>query len=244
MATLYKASTLDAIPLRRTVATMSSRSKVGWRSVALFTLLAYALTWAWDGIWIVPKLGTLFTSATTPSDPTMVFGTMLAHLPAMFGPLIAAVVMRLWISREGVSESLGVKRPWQHYAVAFLGPLAFFGGIAFVLVVTGLAKFKLPDDPLTLSVIPLFATLLLLESILGFGEEYGWRGYLLPRLMPLGEIPATLILGLIWSLWHFPVVLAGVLLAFPTLGLESSRTTVRRSQPYSTAPSTGDSSGC
>jgi len=30
-----------------------------------------------------------------------------------------------------------------------------------------------------------------------FGEEYGWRGYLLPRLLPLGEIRATLVVALI-----------------------------------------------
>jgi hypothetical protein len=44
-----------------------------------------------------------------------------------------------------------------------------------------------------------------------FGDEYGWRGYLLPRLLPLGEIRASLILGVVWSLWHLPVLLAGVL---------------------------------
>lgn len=45
---------------------------------------------------------------------------------------------------------------------------------------------------------------------LGFGEEYGWRGYLLPRLLPLGEIRATLLLGLVWGLWHLPALLIGL----------------------------------
>jgi membrane protease YdiL (CAAX protease family) len=47
----------------------------------------------------------------------------------------------------------------------------------------------------------------------GFGEEYGWRGYLLPKLLGLGEVKAGLIVGLVWAPWHFPVVLAGH--AFP-----------------------------
>ena len=54
----------------------------------------------------------------------------------------------------------------------------------------------------------------LLNSIIGaplaLGEEYGWRGYLLPRLLPLGEIRATLLLGMIWGIWHLPVLLIGL----------------------------------
>jgi membrane protease YdiL (CAAX protease family) len=41
------------------------------------------------------------------------------------------------------------------------------------------------------------------------GEELGWRGYLLPKLLVLGEIPAMLISGVIWGLWHAPVILQG-----------------------------------
>jgi membrane protease YdiL (CAAX protease family) len=42
-----------------------------------------------------------------------------------------------------------------------------------------------------------------------FGEEWGWRGYLLPRLLPLGQWRAFLIGGVIWGLWHAPLILLG-----------------------------------
>jgi uncharacterized protein len=42
-----------------------------------------------------------------------------------------------------------------------------------------------------------------------FGEEWGWRGYLLPGLLPLGQWPALLLSGAIWGLWHAPLVLLG-----------------------------------
>ncbi len=46
-------------------------------------------------------------------------------------------------------------------------------------------------------------------AILALGEEMGWRGWLLPKLMPLGTIPALTISGVIWALWHAPLNLLG-----------------------------------
>jgi membrane protease YdiL (CAAX protease family) len=42
-----------------------------------------------------------------------------------------------------------------------------------------------------------------------FGEEWGWRGYLLPQLLPLGQWRALLISGAIWGFWHAPLILLG-----------------------------------
>lgn len=58
---------------------------------------------------------------------------------------------------------------------------------------------------ITITIAPVF------NSIPAFGEELGWRGYLLPNLLPLGESKALVISGLIWGLWHAPFV---VLLGF------------------------------
>ena len=42
------------------------------------------------------------------------------------------------------------------------------------------------------------------------GEEYGWRGFLLPRLMRnFSVLNSSIILGLIWGVWHFPAYLIG-----------------------------------
>jgi membrane protease YdiL (CAAX protease family) len=49
----------------------------------------------------------------------------------------------------------------------------------------------------------------ILNSIATFGEEFGWRAYLLPKLMPLGGRKAMLLIGLIWGVWHWPVIFMG-----------------------------------
>ena len=48
-----------------------------------------------------------------------------------------------------------------------------------------------------------------INLIPAMGEELGWRGWLLPKLLPLGVLPAILLSGIIWGLWHAPLVLLG-----------------------------------
>jgi membrane protease YdiL (CAAX protease family) len=51
-----------------------------------------------------------------------------------------------------------------------------------------------------------FTLALPFNMIFTFGEEFGWRGYLLPRLAPLGGLTAAIITGIIWGLWHAPII--------------------------------------
>jgi CAAX protease family protein len=56
----------------------------------------------------------------------------------------------------------------------------------------------------------------LFASVTAFGEEWGWRGFMLPRLLPLGYGRAIVASGLIWGLWHAPLTLLGW--NYPSLG--------------------------
>lgn len=49
----------------------------------------------------------------------------------------------------------------------------------------------------------------LVNTVIAAGEEIGWRGYLFPRLLPFGRPAALLLQGVIWGLWHAPVLLLG-----------------------------------
>ena len=48
-----------------------------------------------------------------------------------------------------------------------------------------------------------------LGILIAFGEEYGWRGFLQNALEPLGRVKATLLIGLIWGIWHGPIIWMG-----------------------------------
>jgi len=43
-----------------------------------------------------------------------------------------------------------------------------------------------------------------------FGEEYGWRSFLQSELIKIGKIKGVLLVGFIWGIWHFPIILRGV----------------------------------
>ena len=61
---------------------------------------------------------------------------------------------------------------------------------------------------------------LVINGVFGFGEELGWRGYLLPKLMPLGKWKAYILVGVIWGFWHAPLILVGFNYSgFPILGV-------------------------
>ncbi|MGH7921871.1 MAG: CPBP family intramembrane glutamic endopeptidase, partial [Candidatus Dormibacteraceae bacterium] len=67
----------------------------------------------------------------------------------------------------------------------------------------------LHDDGAALLFAQLFQDLVLAvlaNCLFTLGEEFGWRGHLVPRLAPFGELWAALIVGVLWGLWHAPLI--------------------------------------
>jgi uncharacterized protein len=179
---------------------------VNWREIVLFGLLAYGLAWVWWGFLFFPYLGTLLTQSTAPTD--LVAQAGVAIVLGMFAPMIAALIMRLFVSKEGVKGSLGLLRPWRYYLAALVVPAVFATAVVLIVQGLGLGEFSWSEVGW---LIYLALLLKALPNVLfTLGEEYGWRGYLLPRLLPLGEIRATLLVALIWGPWHVPLLLAGL----------------------------------
>jgi membrane protease YdiL (CAAX protease family) len=167
-------------------------ARVPWRHVAGFVALAYAISWS---VWasVMPDAWRALQSGTTPAAYTMAGLGMLG----MFGPALAALVMRRFVTREGIRGSLGARRSWRHYAIAVIAPMIIVATSIAISAATGLADFHAGEQPLWALVLVLVAINTPLSTIATLGEEYGWRGYLLPKLLPLGQDKASLIVALV-----------------------------------------------
>jgi uncharacterized protein len=95
-------------------------------------------------------------------------------------------------------------------------------GFRALLASTGAEASAIPSSKLILPAIFLASLFIgpAINGIFGFGEEFGWRGYLLPKLMPLGKLKAYTIVGVIWGLWHAPLIVVGFNYpGYPVLGI-------------------------
>jgi membrane protease YdiL (CAAX protease family) len=153
----------------------------------------------------------------------------------MFAPTIGHVLTRV-ITREGwegVFLRPHFRRGWRYWLIGWLHPpiLAILGAALFFVIfpqyfdpnmtatVTAakaalsgstqtIPDAALPGLILTQTVIAILVGSLF-NTIFTFGEEFGWRSYLLMRLMPLGWHKAMLLMGLIWGAWHWPILALG-----------------------------------
>lgn len=69
---------------------------------------------------------------------------------------------------------------------------------------------KLPAWVMVLSTV--FSALIAgitINALMAFGEEYGWRNYLVGALREVKFWEAALFIGIVWGLWHFPIILMG-----------------------------------
>lgn len=135
-----------------------------------------------------------------------------APIITMGMPLVAVLLMQLVVTRDGYAKAswvaLGIARAGlRGWGLALLAPLLVLLFSYSVAWSAGIATFAVPADAgsvwaqaldvlVSIAVITLFA----------FGEEIGWRGYMLPRLMSLGPRRAVLLTGLLHGTWHLPLI--------------------------------------
>lgn len=196
------------------------------KRILIFLAFAY-------GIAIVTALVIYATGGLDNSPLLMTNLTLAGALMAtfyMFAPSIANIATRL-ITREGWSNTHlrpNFRRGWRYYLAAwFIPPLAtILGGAIFYLLFPRTFDLTLPYVRNLLALSPnaagtnpwtvvaaqtAFALLLApwINTLFAFGEEFGWRAYLLPKLLPLGQRKALLLMGVIWGVWHWPVIFMG-----------------------------------
>jgi|tagenome__1003787_1003787.scaffolds.fasta_scaffold20988531_3 membrane protease YdiL (CAAX protease family) len=166
----------------------------------LFVVLAYALSWAWVVPWAAGKA----TVADGRGWPT--------HLPALLGPLLAAVVCTALAGRRALHELgssvLRWRIGWRWWLAAVSPVLALLLVLALLAVsgagvpaAEGFARFS--GIPAAFGLLGVAAVVVILG---GLGEETGWRGYLQPTLQRrFGVLPATGLVAVAWAAWHAPL---------------------------------------
>jgi membrane protease YdiL (CAAX protease family) len=173
-----------------------------------FFVMAYAFSWLLELPVVLSETGTGLLPFTIP-QPVVV----LSIAAATFGPTVSAFIM------TGVTEGrAGVRRLLRRYVQWRVGVQWYLFVLLGIPAIVLLGAIVVPGvlgsfQPLTLSLIlayPLaFATTFLLGGPLG--EEPGWRGFALPRLQRRnGPLVGSLILGVLWALWHLPLFWSGV----------------------------------
>lgn len=87
-----------------------------------------------------------------------------------------------------------------------LFPILFLVLLAGIIVIIGQGIFRAESLSKIIETLPKGSGLLFAFLVL-FGEEYAWRGYLLPRFTDAwGPVAATAFVGVIWAIWHGPIV--------------------------------------
>ena len=198
------------------------------KRIVIYVALAYGLAWAlWFAV-VYPMVngGGLGTSM------------QLAIAAGMFAPAIAAALTRL-ITKEGFKDAWikprAFKKTWRYYVLAWFGPLVLvLAGAALYFLINPAdfdpsmsyviqamreqaeamgVEMNIDDEAIRLTQIASLATLVIapaINAVTCFGEEWGWRGYLLPHLLERFSLPVTLLVsGIIWGIWHAPITVLG-----------------------------------
>lgn len=159
-----------------------------------------------------------------------------SHLPGLMGPMIAAFAVTLildgWTDmRNLAARCFKIPHNWRVAILAIaLPPILLLACYLFIAATGGTwpplqAFFDYPGIP---QAMPALASVALVTVLNGYGEEVGWRGYMLDHLLPrLGPFRATLLLAPLWLFWHVPLFwltrpmmdMVGPMLAGWTIGL-------------------------
>ncbi|GLV55505.1 abortive infection protein [Dictyobacter sp. S3.2.2.5] len=190
---------------------------VDWKGTGWYLLLAFVISWS------------MFILLRLVGVPFVIRAGL-----GMFGPALAALLVRL-LRHEGFGDAglrlrgreyKGDRHTWLFYVAAYLIPIVLLTigfALAFLLHLQQWAlaekagqllklapkSSQSPIAPATLGWLIILSSLtvnLPITMVATFGEEFGWRGYLLPRLMPLGNVRAALLIGIIWGFWHAPLI--------------------------------------
>ena len=190
--------------------------------ISLTFVLSYLLIFlylALGGKWIMP-------------------GSLIVATSYMFVPLLVTIIVQKIMYKEPMKEPMGISFKVNRWflvawflpviiAFATLGVNLLFPGVEYSPEMAGIfERFEstlsqeqlqqMKDQVNAYSFHPIWIGLLqgliagiTINAIAAFGEELGWRGFLQKELGYLGFWKSSVAIGLIWGVWHAPIILQG-----------------------------------
>jgi len=202
-----------------------------WR-IPMFLLITFGITYFVEIFMIMPNIN------STDTEVAMAAQSMIASV--MFIPAMAALLTRVFTGEKMTGRNmyllLNMKGNLRYYGLVWFG----FGILVILGAALYFVVFRNQFDPdmgyavaliqtqaqmlgqelnMTAGQIksPIMSQILLgfvispfVNIITCFGEEWGWRGYLLPKMLKkFSVVPTLLLTGVIWGLWHAPLTVMG-----------------------------------
>ena len=201
----------------------AEKTTVNWRAVGFFVLISFGLAYALDAV-ILTTMGLAHPLAIVPISLRM------------FTPLVATVIVCRWVTFEKWTSAVGLGREsfangqWKKsVSSVFIGFVIILGVIAASTALAIAAGWLEPDWAMSqarapmleagvdisptaliiITVIQAFIAGITINAVMAFGEEAGWRGWLQNAVEPLGRLRQLVVVGVIWGLWHAPLIAAG-----------------------------------
>jgi membrane protease YdiL (CAAX protease family) len=178
------------------------------KTIAIFVLLAFALAW-------VPFFMAFLTGAIDGAQPNI--WTTIVGIGFPFGAAVAAFIVRQFITGEGFKNAgLRWRIPLRYYAIAVVLPLLWSStALVLNLLISG-EKFVAAPTPLELV---MYGLQMIVTTLILFGEEFGWRSYLLQKWETWGLPHPLIATSFIWGLWHIPIVMTPSIFMSSDIGL-------------------------
>ncbi len=165
-------------------------------------------------------------------------GSLIVATIYMFVPMIIAIIVQRLIYKEPLREPLGISFKWNRWffvawllppvvVFATLGVSLLFPKVEYSPEMAGMfERFKsiltpeqinqmerqadvFPIHPIWIGLLQGLIAGITINAVAGFGEELGWRGFLQREFSYFGFFRSSVIIGIIWGVWHAPIILQG-----------------------------------
>lgn len=165
----------------------------------VFFALVFGYTWGLGVLAFVPSTRAIL-------GPVTFANPLVAS--AVWSPTLAALIVSALQGRKSFSDLMTRLFTWRIAWYWYVGPVALIAAMSLVAELAAAKLFGARLPSVTAAQVPALVESALLAFAYDpgpLGEELGWRGFALPRLLErMNGLSAALLLGTIWAVWHLP----------------------------------------